>query len=231
MGLVFRADRLWALAWYNKTKAKMTRNQNQFQQGFTVTELLVVFLIMVLMAGLGVISWSQQTPRRNLTLAQNELITNIRKVQGYAISSRNIEGHGSANFYVMGFESNSNVYSVSAIDADGNLVKSIENGRLPQSITMSELNLVDRSDSSTTNPDCIYVIFSVIYGKVYIGGDSECTDGYLTSLVADPPALARQAGYNLGIVFEHDQTAQQKAVFLDSQTGRVEPYIPPSSKQ
>ena len=214
----------------------MSRNQNKFehgsasalarQGGFTVTELLVVFLIMVLMAGLGILNWNSQVPRRNLIIAQNELTTNIRKIQGYAVSSRNISGVGSANFYVMRFEIDNNQYEVKAIDSNGAISGVIESGTLPTGLTIKELNLVDQEAQTITNPDCVFLIFNVIYAKVFLGGDLKCTDNYLSSLVVDPPALARQANYDLGIVITHTQTSQLKGVYIDGITGRVQTYTP-----
>ncbi len=205
----------------------MTRNQNKFEQGFTVTELLVVFLIMILMAGLGIISWNSQTPRRNLTIAQNELTTNIRKIQGYAISSRNIEGVSSPNYYVMLFDTATpGQYQVKAIDSNGVISGALETGTLPQGITFSELSVVDQDTGAISTPACTFVIFNVIYAKVFIGGDEGCTDNYLATLVADPPSLARQANYDLGISILHTQTSQLKGVYIDGATGRVQTYTP-----
>lgn len=209
----------------------MTRNQNQYEQGFTVTELLVVFLIMVLMASLAIISWNKQTPTRNLTLAQNELVTNIRKVQSYAVSSRNLEGLSSANFYVMRFEVNSPQYEILGVDSNGNVSEVLETANLPYSIVFSELSLVNQVNGAITTPTCTFLIFSVIYGKSYIGGDGSCTNSYISGLVDDPPALARQANYDLGLSIQHSSTGQLKGVYLEGQTGRIQSYTPSGSKK
>lgn len=208
----------------------MTRNQNQYEQGFTVTELLVVFLIMVLMASLAIISWNKQTPTRNLTLAQNELVTNIRKVQSYAVSTKNLEGLSSANFYVMRFEVSSSQYEIFGVDSNGNVSAVLETVNLPSSIVFSEINSVNQVDGSITNPTCIFLIFNVIYGKSFIGGDEKCTNSYISSLVDDPPALARQANYDLGLSFQHSSTGQLKAVYIEGQTGRIQAYTPSKGK-
>lgn len=203
----------------------MKRNQNQFQAGFTVTELLVVFLIMILLSSLVIINWNKQTPTRNLTLGQNELITNIRKVQSYAVSSRNINTTLAAKYYVMRFERGASDYTISAVDSDGNYVPNLETVKLPQGIVTSTLTLVPTSGTTTT-PNCTFIIFSVIYGKAYFGGDSTCSSNYVTTLINDPPALARRADYDLRLGISHSQTNGAKYVRIDSQTGRVENYTP-----
>ncbi len=209
----------------------MSRNQNKYELGFTVTELLVVFLILVLMASLAIISWNKQTPTRNLTLAQNELVTNIRKVQGYAVSTRNLEDLNSANFYVIRFEVNSPYYEILGVDSDGNVSEILETVNLPSSIVFSEINSVNKVDGSITNPSCTFLIFNVIYGKSFIGGDENCSKGYISGLVDDPPALARQANYDLGLSFQHSSTGQLKGVFLEGQTGRIQAYTPGSKSK
>lgn len=208
----------------------MKRNQNHHQLGFTVVELLVVFIIMVLLSSLVVINWNSQKPTRNLVIAQNELITNIRKVQSYAVSSRNISTGVSAKYYLMKFVAGSNNYTVDAINANGQMVGSpIEQINLPSPLIFSTVSLINSSGNST-DYSCAYAIFSVIYGKTYFYGglalDGEvCAANEAEVLVADPVSLARQSSYDLMLSVSNPSTGAVKSVFMDSQTGRVEPYV------
>ncbi len=208
----------------------MKRNQNQHQLGFTVVELLVVFIIMVLLSSLVVINWNSQKPTRSLVIAQNELITNIRKVQSYAVSSRNISTGVSAKYYLMKFGPSGNNYTVEAIDANGKMVSSpIEQINLPSPLTFSKISLVN-SSGSTTDYSCAYAIFSVVYGKTYFYGgiplDGDiCTAAEMEALVADPVNLAKQSAYDLILSVSYPQTGAVKSIRMDSQTGRVEPYV------
>lgn len=208
----------------------MRRNQNHYQLGFTVVELLVVFIIMVLLSSLVVINWNSQKPTRSLVIAQNELITNIRKVQSYAVSSRNISSGVSAKYYLMKFVSGSNNYTVEAIDANGQMVSSpIEQVNLPTPLTFSKVGLVNAS-GSTTDYYCAYAIFSVVYGKTYFYGaiameGDVCTAGEMEALVADPVNLAKQSAYDLILSVSYPQTGAVKSIRVDSQTGRVEPFV------
>lgn len=211
-------------------KYLMKRNQNHHQLGFTVVELLVVFIIMVMLSSLVVINWNSQKPNRSLVIAQNELITNIRKVQSYAVSSRNISAGVSAKYYLMKFVLNSNDYTVEAIDANGQMVSSpIEQVNLPTPLTISQVSLAD-SSGSTTDYSCAYAIFSVVYGKTYfyggrvIDGDF-CTAADMEALVADPVTLARQSVFDLILSISYPQTGAVKSIRMDSQTGRVEPFV------
>lgn len=204
----------------------MNRNQNKLEKGFTVTELLVVFFIMVMISSIVIINWNKQTPNRNLTLAQNEMITNIRKIQGYAVSSRNINAVQSAKYYIMSFVQGSNQYLVYGIDSSGVVTGVLETMTLPQGVNISSVELVNQNSGAVITYDCAYLIFSVIYGKTYLLGNSLCSLGQVTALVDDPPALAVQSNYDFRLQFSHTQSGNARGVQVDSRTGNVQVYTP-----
>lgn len=210
----------------------MDRNQNHKQFGFTVVELLVVFVIMILLSSLVVINWNKQKPTRSLVIAQNELITNLRKVQSYAVSSRNISAGSAAKFYLVEFNENATSYTVDAINSDGTLTGApLEQISLPAGLSFSAIELEQTEGGRATPYDCLYAIFSVVYGKTYFLGDNMevesfglCGTTNVEGLVADPVVLARHADSDLILSIKHNKTNVVKSVRVDAQTGRVEPY-------
>jgi type II secretory pathway pseudopilin PulG len=241
VGLVYGANWVWAVAWYNKIKEKMTRDQKKPQSGyfdtrapkflmsgFTVTELLVVCSIMVVLASVVLVSWNNQKPTRSLVIAQNELVTNIRKVQGYAVSSRNIVGSDtSVKFYYIRLETGQNFYTVHAIDYDFTEPPQtpLETINLPSDLAISRIGFLDNAGDSEEY-SCAYIIFSAVYGKTYFASDNvACDTDYITELVKNPVTLAKQGDANLELSVTHQQTSSVKSVQVDAQTGRVEPYV------
>ena len=72
------------------------------ERGFTLTELLVVLAIMGVFFGLILANYAGMRGKRDIKIAQNELTTNIRKVQSYALSSRDTSV-GPVKLYVLKF--------------------------------------------------------------------------------------------------------------------------------
>lgn len=202
----------------------MRRNQNHQQFGFTVVELLVVFLIMILLSSLVIMNWNNQRSTRNLTIAHNELITNIRKVQSYAVSSRNTPENEAAKFYLIKFENGSSNYNIEAVTADFTIAaKPIEQVTLPANITVSRLVLID-SAGQDVDYNCTYLIFSVVYGKSYFSTTDNCSQESVIDIVKDPVQLAELADYDFAMSLTHTQTSAVKSLLVDGQTGRIQSY-------
>src|SRR5438105_10754499 len=95
---------------------KQIRLISKRQSGFTLIELLVVIFIMGLLAGLLTLNLAGQRVARNIQIAQNQLVSNIRKIQGYTLSSRNVSQNQPAEYYVMKFDlANPYQYTIQAI--------------------------------------------------------------------------------------------------------------------
>lgn len=208
----------------NQTPQQRMKKSSIFlMRGFTVVELLVVFVIIVLLSSLLIINWNKQTPNRSLTIAQNELVTNLKKVQSYAISSRNITTNNlPVKFYAVYFEKGQNQYSVYAIDSDYNISSALETIKLPAGINFNGFALTSTSGGLDEIPDCTYVIFSAVYGKVYFDGQACGTS--IVALVQDLPKLAPRSNFNLEIDFAHSQTSSSKSVKVFGLNGKAEPY-------
>ena len=75
---------------YKNYEMKQKYSKTKYQLGFTLIELLVVISIMGILATLMIVNFAGQRVSRSLLLAKNETVTNIRKVQSYTLSSKNI---------------------------------------------------------------------------------------------------------------------------------------------
>ena len=217
----------------------MTRDQNKPQtgatgtpkflmRGFTVTELLVVCSIMMVLASLVLVNWNKQQPQRSLKISQNELITNIRKVQGYAVSSRNINTNTAVRFYALKFVEGASGYTVHAVQSDLTMYpQPIETQSLASGITLSKTELIP---VNIADPACVAVIFSVVYGKTYFLDGTTCSDAAIISAVSDPTALPDLADHDLVLTLENTPNAISNQIKIDAQTGRVEPYVKKSGR-
>lgn len=197
-------------------------NTKDNSQGFTVVELLVVFLIIVLLSSVIIVNWNNQTPRRSLTISQNEVTTNIRRVQSYAVSSRNINATVSAKFYYLKFQKNQGVYSLDGSDGAVNPVyySDLEKYNLPSGIVVSDIALTSTNGGSNLSPNCLLLAVSVIYGKSYFLSD--VCDASALAIVRNPPSVATRANYNLTLTLTHTQKNISKTVTVYGLTNKVE---------
>ena len=157
--------------------------------GFTLIELLVVISIMGLLAGSILANYAGQRPARSLHIAQNEMVTNIRKTQSYALSSRVLPSGSSAEFYVLKFDTaNSATYTIQGIynvknpppGGTGSL-QNVEAPLLPQGIVIKSLAL--NSGGSTTTPSCALVAFKLPFAKIITA--NSCNGGPPTVVSGD----------------------------------------------
>jgi prepilin-type N-terminal cleavage/methylation domain-containing protein len=174
-------------------------NQNK-NSGFTIIELLVVIAIMGLMATLLVASYNATRSRRNLTIAANELITNVRKTQSYALSARDVAPNLPAKYYVLQFDfSTPEEYKILALDSNyGPQPVTIETVTLPLDVVLYQENTTleqpigdSGSKPVTITPDCLQILFGLPFGRIYMIGStgSHCTNEFVDT-VKDPAAMA-----------------------------------------
>jgi|SRR3989338_386821 len=156
-----------------KTKSQQPSIKNL---GFTLIELLVVLAIMVLIIGIVIIDFSRQRPERDMKIAQNELVTNIRKVQSYSLFSRNVGQLEPAQFYILKFSTATpDRYFIEAItDASSSpKLNSMETVLLPKNIVFASSNafMIDRPSpilDPTSPPSCALLAFKSPFGKAYV---------------------------------------------------------------
>ncbi len=82
----------------------MATSPSSLKAGFTLIELLVVLSIMAIIMSLVTVNFAGQRAMRNQQISENQLVSNIRVVQNYALSSRNIYGTQPVEYYVMKFD-------------------------------------------------------------------------------------------------------------------------------
>ena len=188
------------------------------QKGFTLIELMTVIGIMIAISLMVVISFNRQRVNRNVVIAQNEMVTNIRKVQSYVLSSRNIPGAGAAKFYVMTFTGNSRTYTVHAVDAnDVYTSQPLETITLPDDIFISELM---SNGSGQQKLDCMQVAFAAPFGQMYIDFSEDCTSSIVNRL-KDPVQLEAQANKTASISLTNSRGELTKLVSLHGLSGKV----------
>ena len=163
--------------------------------GFTIIELLVVIAIMGLVATLLVINFNTTRSRRNLALGANELVTNVRKTQSYALSARDVSPNLPAKYYVLQFDfSTPGIYKILAIDTNyAATPKTVETINLPVDVVLDQnLSALVQpiSGGTTTHPGCLQVLFGLPYGRIYMAGSaSPCSNGFVNTAM-DPAAMS-----------------------------------------
>ncbi|HMR55389.1 MAG TPA: prepilin-type N-terminal cleavage/methylation domain-containing protein [Candidatus Doudnabacteria bacterium] len=215
----------------------MHRNQNQIniqtrqQAGFTIVELLVVFLILVLLMSAGLVSWNQQKPRRSLNLAQNELVTNLRKVQSYAVSSRNISENNPASYYSLSLSLLNDLqtqYSVNGVGRGSDYEYSVglEIISLPSTIEVTGLSIYNPGDLIPTPVDCVQVLVSAVYGKMYFHVPTNCDtkdwEEDAQEILRNPIALANMSTGDLEITLGNIDAGLSKIVRVNGLGARVD---------
>lgn len=199
------------------------RNQNiKKQSGFTIIELLVVCAIMAIVATIGIINWNSERSARTLTIAQNELITNIRKVQSYAVSSRNTPAGEAAKYYVIEVSQNATTLPVSAVVGPNNSLSAVETINLPTDVTISALSVAGQSSgyvAPSGSGSCVDIVFSVTYGKTYFVVCDALGDALMSF-----PVLAPLSNFNLSLNVTHKGVS--KGVNIYGLNGKVEASTP-----
>ena len=161
---------------------KLQAKTDKAHQGFTLIELMVVLTIFGVLIGILLVNLAGQRLPRNIKIAQNELVTNLRKLQSYTLSSRAIFGNQPAQFYVMKLDlAQPEQYTVQAIydvSTAPKLADNLEVIHLPQGIRLAASNAfqIDRppiggspdsyDSPPTTINNCLLVAFKLPFGKV-----------------------------------------------------------------
>ncbi len=140
--------------------------------GFTLIELLVVISIMALLLTAISINLSGQRSKRDIKIAQNLLVSDVRKIQSYTLSSRNLASGKSAQYYILKIDlSKPGQYVIQAITDSSSQpkVEDIETIRLPSNIKIFSVT-VNRSRSPVvqgfTGTDCALAAFATPFGKI-----------------------------------------------------------------
>jgi prepilin-type N-terminal cleavage/methylation domain-containing protein len=150
------------------------------RRGFTIIELLVVVAIMGMLASVLVINLAGQRASRDIKIAENQLVTDIRKTQSYTLSSTLLPNGQDADYYLLKFDmSKPSQYKIQALynvsvspqlmDVQTiNLppdiqIASITPGSYPISVARS---LAPTAQNFQSSPLCGLIAFAAPFGKV-----------------------------------------------------------------
>ncbi len=140
-------------------------------KGFTLIELLVVISMMGILASIIIANYAGQRSGRDLRIAANQLVTNIRKAQSYALSSRTLNGSIPVQYYILRFDAASNTqYSIQGmynVKTTPPMLQNAETISLPTGITISKITV------KGTQTACALVAFQLPYAKIL--NNTACT--------------------------------------------------------
>jgi len=149
---------------------------NNLKRGFTIIELLVVIFIMAMLAGLFLVNLAGQRVSRNIQIAQNQLVSNIRKIQSYTLSSRNVSLNQPAEYYLMKFDLNKPFqYTIQAIYKAGTtpMLRDVEVVKFPTGIrlaTVTPVQILRMAPLSQQNPaynnGCALLAFATPFARI-----------------------------------------------------------------
>lgn len=156
----------------NAQQQALTRRLHE--AGFTVIELLVVLAMMGVLAGLVVANHAAQRVPRDLKIAQVGLMSNLRKIQSYTLSARNISDVRAAQYYVLKFDTATpKQYTLQALYDVTSSPKfvTLETVRLPEGIRLAVTDpiVVSRPVGATpVRPSCALVAFKLPYARTFV---------------------------------------------------------------
>lgn len=125
---------------FSSEKLARLREKRLKYNGFTLIELLVVVSIMVILTSAMVINLNGQRAARDVKIAQNELVSNLRKIQSYTLSARLSAGGQYVQYYFIKFDLNKpNQYTLQALynASSAPALQDIETIYLPKNIRLS----------------------------------------------------------------------------------------------
>jgi len=137
--------------------------------GFTLIELLVVIFIMVTLTSVFLVNFGSQSGPRSLTVAKNNLVSNLRRMQSHAISSKDSTATAPSKYYSLTLSSvvgSYNNYGLKTYDSS-NVVTNLSTEQLIAPVIVKQI-LVTKSDSTTLNPTSIEIFYSVPFARMLL---------------------------------------------------------------
>ena len=218
------------------------------KKGFTLIELMVVLAIMAFLATAIVLDIAGQRNNRNIAIAENELLTNIRTAQSYTLSSRLLPSGQSAQYYILKFDySKPTQYILQAVYNVGSSpqLQNIETFTFPSGIQLSSSSPITITggvaNQTISSPSgCGLVIFSAPFGKTFFNNgctpnnpsspytiastdDYQKPINYVTnvSCAVDASACTLSANSMLTITINAINTSLSKTITINGITGGV----------
>lgn len=213
----------------------MKQKINTYKSGFTLVELLVVISIMATLTGLFLVNFAGLRGPRNLRIAQNELVTNIRKIQSYTLSARDVSLDLAARYYILRLRTGQGTYEIQAVGVnkitgtptyyDGSSAAQpfIETLRMPTGITVNSLALKNAA-GTTINPvpQCVQIGFALPFAKTYIEYNAVSTSCNFSTITTNAATLDAKANHTLTITLRDQASNTNRVVVVRGVTGVIE---------
>lgn len=206
------------------------------QKGFTLIELMVVIGIMSLLVGALLVDFAGQRNRRSLNIAQNEMVTNLRKVQSYILAARTPSGIPPVQYYVVKLNTAAGQNSAYTIQALYNITSSpkladVETVKLPNDVVLTGL-AINRPGLSSQTPACALAAFKAPFGRTYFNSGCNAAvppfssgDDYgnIINFVANTSAGSASVDSDFVIQFTNSKSGQSKKILIRSLSGLICP--------
>jgi|GEM_PF-6437941 len=142
--------------------------QKNKQSGFSLIELLTAISIIVILTSLFLANYRAQGSKAAVNAATSNLISDLHKVQSFALSSRDVASGNPASRYSITFSNGAISYDLvgynSAIPA---VPTTISTTRLGPLVSVSSVQIT-RVDGSVVSPNSVNAGFKIPFGKVVL---------------------------------------------------------------
>lgn len=147
------------------------RNKNNIYSGagFTIMEMTVVIAIIGLLVSFFLVNFNSLSGPRDLKKTQNQLVTDLRKIQSYTLSSKDVLATGDpANYYIIKFSKiTPDRYTIGAVDNKGQY-SNLQTVSFPKNIGISSLQVNLPSSKVPKTATCAEVAFSLPFGRIFM---------------------------------------------------------------
>lgn len=143
-----------------KLKAKSYKLKAS-NSGFTLIELLASLFIMTMLTGLFLTNYHSSNNAAKVSTAVQEMASNIRLAQGYALGSKKFNGAISSGGWGVYFDEGASSYIIFADVDEGkdyDLSEKFSEINLPTNVTISSINVANNVDIVFLPPDPVTYI-------------------------------------------------------------------------
>lgn len=205
--------------------------KKKYNLGFTIIELIVVIAIMSVLTTMFLLNYAGLRGPRNLKLAQNELVSNIRKIQSYTLSARDINSTTAARYYIIKLVNGDLGYSIQAVGVnkttsiqsyyDGVSNPLIETLRMQPGISVESISVTNKSGVSSS-PACVQIGFSLPFSKIYMEYDDVAVNCNFLDVIADASTLDAKSNHTAVITIKDSASGKTRTVTVRGVTGVIE---------
>lgn len=172
----------------NHTHRTQTASTRNFSFGFTLIELMTTIAIMVLILSLTIANIQGTESSRNVALAQSDFVSDLHKIQTYAVDSEDYAA-GVTPASSWGITTSSIYgYSVQSFDDTVNQnAETVSTTQFPKNVEFSSIQIQRPNGEGTVCPTSFSVQFTVPYGRVltsYTG--TSCVNGNAVTATQEP---------------------------------------------